>query len=120
MRTNEQQREGFGTLIRKHLNFRYEGEWVQNRATGNGTAQCDLWTYQGMWKSGKRWGFGIFTHKDGTVYQGDWANDEYEGKGFLLEPDGTSYEGEFHLNLVWHLSLEISLSLLTSLLNSLS
>ncbi len=84
---------------------------------GNMGAEFEEAQYEGMFKAGKREGFGTMTWADGSVYAGLWkndkridgemkmqngnsykgqfTNDEIHGYGRLLIPSGVIFEGEF-------------------------
>lgn len=48
---------------------RYEGQWVNNRATGKGKfIHVDGDIYTGEWKDDKANGYGVYTHNNGARY----------------------------------------------------
>lgn len=44
--------------------------------------------YTGMFKEGKRFGYGIFTWPSGCKYEGEWEEDRRHGKLLLTDIDG--------------------------------
>ncbi|CDW71949.1 UNKNOWN [Stylonychia lemnae] len=51
--------------------------------------------YSGVWKEGKREGFGACKFFKGGYYKGEWLNDEMIGNGILVKIDGTVIGGKF-------------------------
>lgn len=41
------------------------------------------------------YGYGVYTHKDGTQYKGQWKNSQRHGKGTLIYPDGTELKDKW-------------------------
>jgi hypothetical protein len=37
--------------------------------------------YEGVWKEGKKEGYGVQKYLNGDVYEGEWKNDLRHGKG---------------------------------------
>jgi hypothetical protein len=73
----------------------YEGEWLNNKANGEGKFIHKGIIYEGQWKNDKQNGHGKESWKDGSYYEGDFVNGKKEGKGKFVWADGSSYEGDF-------------------------
>ena len=72
----------------------FRGEWVQDRATGNGILMyANNNRYEGSWLDDRRHGQGAFYHADGSRYEGEWAQGRKEGKGTLYFNNGDSFTG---------------------------
>lgn len=78
----------------------YVGSVYQNKPSGYGFLDSKDCQYKGQFLSGKKHGYGVQTHADGTEYIGEWANDTYHGKGSLTLSDATIYEGLFENGLL--------------------
>ena len=71
--------------------------------SGNNRDQC--WAeahaadrkYEGEWKQGAPFGFGVIEYQDGRVYNGDVEGGRPMGKGRMSYPNGDSYNGYFEL-----------------------
>lgn len=56
--------------------------------------------YEGLKKSGKRNGFGVFTYKNGGHYEGNWRDNQMHGEGKLFYKSGKlAYDGEWHKDM---------------------
>lgn len=98
-------RHGEGTQIfdfnenTSQYSYKYEGEWVKDRITGEGKIEYsneDL--YQGGFIDGKFEGKGVFLWKGKDKYEGDWKNGKMEGKGVFYHRDGFELKGNFLSN----------------------
>ena len=76
----------------------YEGEWLNNKANGEGKFIHKGIIYEGQWKNDKQNGHGKESWKNGSYYEGDFVNGKKEGKGKFVWADGSSYEGDFKDN----------------------
>jgi len=109
-------RDGYGIFVSE--DGTYDGMWVADKQTGNGTKS---WVegdrYVGNWEGNRRYGYGVYTWPsgsmydgywktvmhgygnyawyDGRVYEGQWNNGTMDGKGMFKFPDGCHYDGEF-------------------------
>ena len=73
---------------------RYEGEWKENKACGNGKFwHVDGDIFEGEWKDDKANGFGTYVHVNGARYEGNWKEDLQDGEGIEMWADGSRYEG---------------------------
>ncbi|MBQ7226600.1 MAG: AAA family ATPase [Clostridia bacterium] len=102
--------EGDGTLFTKKRHGKgkmvyangdiYEGEWVDDVRSGQGTLTrkkylSQNYCYTGEWKNDMQNGKGTLTEGN-RIYEGDFVNGKYEGKGRLTQKVGSySYEGDF-------------------------
>ena len=91
-----QKKHGHGLITWKN-NKKYEGEFKDDLANGQGKFTDQNITYDGNWVNNKAEGYGEYTVSDWT-YKGSWANDKPEGKGKLTFKD-IEYDGEFHNGL---------------------
>eukprot|EP00929_Paragymnodinium_shiwhaense_P060747 TRINITY_DN30323_c0_g1_i2.p1 TRINITY_DN30323_c0_g1~~TRINITY_DN30323_c0_g1_i2.p1 ORF type:complete len:493 (-),score=76.93 TRINITY_DN30323_c0_g1_i2:452-1930(-) len=79
----------------------YKGQLEGNEMSGHGTLSIQKggkeWSerYMGQWKSGFRYGEGLYLKKTGLRYKGEFLYGDYHGSGNLIFPSGDSYEGEF-------------------------
>jgi hypothetical protein len=78
---------------------RFEGEWVQDKTSGNGTL---LWkngaSYVGHFLDGVRQGTGIQTFPADDprlAYDGEWEDDVPSGHGTMTLKSGEKFEGEW-------------------------
>ena len=76
----------------------YEGEWLDDKANGEGKYIRKGLIYEGQWKNDRQNGHGIEKLDDGSYYEGDFVNGKKEGKGKYVWADGSSYIGEFKDN----------------------
>ena len=65
---------------------KYEGGWLDNLRSGQGMlllAVGDKYRvrYNGQWKEGLMWGFGVMYEENGDRYEGDFVNDLRHGNG---------------------------------------
>jgi hypothetical protein len=49
--------------------------------------------YEGKWRDGKPWGYGIKNWPDGRKYEGEWADSKPVGRGKKGYPDGSYKTG---------------------------
>lgn len=76
----------------------YNGQWVNDRATGSGSFTWgDGRCYEGGWEDGRRKGLGMFYWPaSGSRYKGEWKDDKREGFGSMVwGTSGDSYEGQW-------------------------
>ncbi len=81
---------------------RYEGAWVKNQRTGQGTLFYPPSTspeaplkYTGEFKDGAPSGQGTMVRVSGASYTGGWVNGRRSGRGRLVFTDGGIFEGDF-------------------------
>ena len=82
--------------------LQYEGE-VQKLDSGGFSFQGEgtLYdergrsVYQGNWLNGKRSGKGTAWLADGIIYSGNWIDDQQDGQGTYLFSTGEEYQGNF-------------------------
>lgn len=78
----------------QELTVKWEGDCVQGKAHGKGTA---IWgngdQYVGDYKNGKEHGYGILLLTDGTRYFGDFKDGKQHGYGTLVWANGDKYIG---------------------------
>ena len=90
------QKNGEGKLYFKLLKDTYEGNFIDNNITGNGTY---IWNngekYIGNFLNGKMDGKGKYFWPDGSYYEGDYINNIKEGNGKFKWSNGKIYEGPF-------------------------
>ncbi len=91
----------------------YQGEFVNEKAHGQGSSQ-GLHHYRGGFKQGMKHGQGIYTWADGTHYAGEFVDDKARGIGGLKRrADGGYWEArEIHRYVP-----EIAIALLQTQLN---
>jgi hypothetical protein len=74
----------------------YEGEYVNNERTGEGSY---VWAngdhYTGDFMAGKRHGIGVYVWANGDRYEGEYVNDERHGSGTYIWANRDRYEGDF-------------------------
>ncbi|KAF1327879.1 Radial spoke protein 1, partial [Globisporangium splendens] len=76
---------------------RYEGEFMQGRKHGKGTAKTRNGDcYDGFFVDGYYHGKGTCAHANGDIYDGDWVHGKWQGHGELQLRDGSKYVGEFY------------------------
>ena len=54
------------------------------------------YSYDGLWRDGKRHGQGVLKQENGAMFDGEWADDKRNGKGKWAGANGDTYEGLFH------------------------
>lgn len=52
-------------------------------------------SHTGLWRRGKKDGYGVMTYANGDVYDGEWAADRRHGSGTYAYADGSSFEGQW-------------------------
>ncbi len=84
----------------------FRGHFKDGRACGEGLikyvrslpghngAEYEEATYEGLFKAGKREGFGIMTWADGSQFKGIWKND-MRHDGEMVMQNGNIYRGGF-------------------------
>ena len=81
-------------------NVRYEGDWKDGRASGQGTLVVNYRTYEGTLLDGLEHGQGTQTEADiGRHYEGQWSHGRRHGRGTVTWPGQYRYEGEWQNNL---------------------
>ena len=98
-------RHGKGKIIYEGTKNVYEGEWVNDEATGQGSYICGpgAWfgqLYVGLHKDGAREGEGELTSKNGNKYIGSWKRDKKDGKGKMVFANGDVYEGSWMCDVI--------------------
>lgn len=95
-------KHGRGRMVLANGDF-YEGEFYENKAHGNGTYTRgfgeDTTSYDGEFKNGEQYGYGVETYPGGACYKGDFVRNIKQGKGEFHFPDQTIYKGDFKDNL---------------------
>ncbi|GBM97811.1 MORN repeat-containing protein 3 [Araneus ventricosus] len=76
----------------------YTGLWKDGKKHGFGTQEWtkDKVSYRGSWKDGRRHGEGILYGANTLfefVYKGEWKKDKRNGQGIHFYEDGSRYEG---------------------------
>lgn len=94
---------------------KYEGEWRNNQAYGNGTfTHLDGDVYVGSWKDNIADGMGVYHHQSKSTYQGQFCASKISsewfpgmfhagqkhGCGIYKWPDGSQYVGEWSNNKI--------------------
>ena len=74
----------------------YEGDFVNDKADGNGKHIYDNGDYYiGQFKQAKRHGKGkLYTNNDVLIYDGDFIDDIMDGEGKVIFDDGRYYIGQ--------------------------
>ena len=93
-------RDGEGVCSWPELGMRYQGEWKNDRRSGQGKSIIDhdgqYAVYEGMWEDDMRSGQGEMFWSCGASYSGEWKQDHPHGRGqAIFSPDGIKFEGEF-------------------------
>jgi len=60
--------------------------------------------YEGEWRNNQAYGNGTFTHLDGDVYVGSWKDNIADGMGVYHHQSKSTYQGQF--GRVWWISVE--------------
>lgn len=86
---------GQGTLT--HKDYKYVGELKDSLFNGQGTITWPdtIEKYVGEWKDDKWSGQGTFVYANGDKYVGEWKDGKRNGQGTITYADGRSYVGEF-------------------------
>lgn len=88
--------DGHGVEWDLRISRTYEGEWLDGKKNGQGTATYSTGSqYVGNWLDDKRNGQGTYTWTNGKKYAGEWKNDKIHGQGTLTFANGQKYVGEF-------------------------
>lgn len=81
----------------------YQGDFFENKAQGNGEYVRgfgkDKITYNGEFRAGEQYGYGVETYPGGACYKGDFVRNMKHGNGEFTFVDQTEYKGEFKNNL---------------------
>ena len=64
----------------------------EERKTYNYSNGC---FYDGMWRSNRRHGEGVFKWPSGAMYKGEFKNDRRNGEGEINYSDGSRYAGSW-------------------------
>ena len=79
--------------------FSYEGMWKFGKRSGKGLAYYNAERtsyYDGEWLKGMRHGYGVLQYKSGNTYTGEWMNDKKCGNGLMEWKDrGETYDGDW-------------------------
>ena len=95
VRTGTKTLHGRGTCTWKNNGDKYEGEWKDNKKSGQGVyTRADGARYEGGWKDGGRSGRGVLWLPDERTYDGAWAGG-YPLQGTAMEPDGALFRATF-------------------------
>jgi len=74
----------------------YDGEWVQNKAQGQGTFSTKQSVYKGGWNDDLKQGYGEEKYAEmNCFYVGNFRQGYRHGQGKITFPDANEYEGEF-------------------------
>ena len=86
---------GQGTFT--HKDYKYVGELKDSLFNGQGTITWPdtIEKYVGEWKDDKWSGQGTYVYANGDKYVGEWKDDKRNGQGTLTFADGRSYVGEW-------------------------
>lgn len=77
-------------------NSLYHGAVYNSQPSGTGTLTTpDGLHYSGLFKNGKKHGYGVEIKDGGHQYMGEWMDDHWSGQGKLTLSNGTVYEGSF-------------------------
>ena len=74
---------------------KYEGEFKDEKMTGQGTFTHKDYKYVGEFKDDKFNGQGTLTYGNGNKYVGEFKDDERNGQGTFTMPNEDKYVGEF-------------------------
>lgn len=92
-----------GSTVYSFDNFQYEGQFIDDFPSGNGTLCCSnsdgQYLYAGEWDKGQRSGYGDAIYPNGDAYYGEWKDDAYNGIGRYRFASGDAYDGEWKNNL---------------------
>ncbi len=88
------------------ISFEWDGRCNNDKIEGKGILTIfknkeNYGIYQGEFKSGKRFGHGIFTRKDGYYFDGTFKNGLANGYCKSVWPDGEKFEG-MYMNGIRH------------------
>ena len=90
---------GYGWLIDKKENKKYEGLWENSMKNRYGIEKYnDNSEYRGCFLNGKKEGIGIYKWKDNSFYEGEWRDNKLNGYGIYKFSDSTEYEGQLEKN----------------------
>ena len=78
----------------------YEGDWINDKAEGNGKYIFEDGEYYiGHWKNGLRDGKGTLYYPNSKIaYKGDFLNNNYDGIGQFIYTDDSYYIGQWKNN----------------------
>jgi len=88
-------RNGQGTAVKN--GDKWEGEWKDNLMHGKGTLSNinNGESYVGNWLNGRKHGIGTYKWGNGDEYEGNWFLNNKQGKGIYKWKDGRKYDGEW-------------------------
>jgi len=87
--------DGHGVEWDLRISRTYEGEWLDGKKNGQGTATYSTGSeYVGNWLDDKMHGQGTSTYADGDKYIGDWKDNKRHGQGTYTWANGNKYVGE--------------------------
>ena len=76
--------------------YKYVGEFKDDKIHGYGTLNSNLLKYSGEWKDDSYHGQGTMIHNTGTKYEGEWLNGKKHGYGTISNiKNDYEYTGEF-------------------------
>lgn len=79
---------GLGVLTFQNGEFRYEGNWLNDKPNGPGKEYYkDGSRFEGSFLDGNKSGNGRYTWKDGSSYDGNFVNGLMEGYGVQVLPN---------------------------------
>ncbi|CEM16023.1 unnamed protein product [Vitrella brassicaformis CCMP3155] len=74
----------------------FEGQWVDDRIHGHGTALFASGNrYEGQWEHGRINGEGKLTYQKGAECEGDWVDGTMHGRGTYRYFEGDVYQGQW-------------------------
>jgi hypothetical protein len=89
-------RHGHGVCTYKLTGNKYEGEWKDDKKSGEGVYTWSNGSrYEGGWKDGKQSGQGLYTWPSGLQYEGGFKEDLRSGRGVQWLPGGCVFDGDF-------------------------
>jgi hypothetical protein len=87
---------GCGKMVYEEGGRTYDGVWRHGRKHGWGEATFSNGdVFEGVYKYDKHHGHGKYSWKDGRIYEGDFNEDKRHGTGHFIWPDGAEYVGDF-------------------------
>ena len=85
--------EGEITVKSKDANFK--GNHKKGLRSGYGVLETNDYKYEGEWLNNKKEGFGKEIYKNGGYYEGEWEENDWSGNGKRVNADGSFFEGYF-------------------------
>ena len=87
-------REGRGQYAFANPYFKYNGDWSEGVAHGEGVlTMADGSSYEGALVDGEMSGFGLRRWANGASYSGQFEQGEMHGQGTYIAASGEVYEG---------------------------